>query len=554
MFSSPYLLSTINAGSGAGGGWRLIPVPLTNSKLFIIYARTNDLARAIRWDGANFGTEITTTSKTVYRTYISAVAEGDDVHFLFSKYSNYDIIYTKYTYSVNGFGSETTIYSELPNGSASSITIDRSNGDLYAFQVISDCIYYKKNVDGAWDSEPTLVVNASVYGFDLPYRINVFSEVSHGLIGILYKTGLESPFSVWFTVLNLSDFRYATTNWQLDTVDQDPSRSNTGNLTTTTITMSTFHVVVFTSTIQYYLDLSTTVSGSTIGATGSQTEDSWFDIDTETEISATTPYLNGTTTKFYFTYWIWSKGGVQQSNSVENPLILTMDNCVNVEANWSYDRIILYYYTVTDTRCDLNTNQNISMKFRWENDSSPVDSDWIISINGNPETVTDSWLNLTDSSVSVLIKTWVITYANGGSNYINAVTPQIIWDRIIITFTPNKANPSVGEYVTFTVTLKYESDNTALTSYSYSIDRNSTSYLTNFSYPQFNDQKMSSGTYVYNFTGLTDLNNGIIGFVDPADLSIVWSLPVVRYASMDLFAFVFVLTLVALTIALSKKD
>ncbi len=429
------------------------------------------------------------------------------------------------------------------------------------------------------------------------------------------------------------------------------------NMATRTISATTYNLYTsawLTDSENQFSFVSHNIFGSVTTFSGSQTGDNWFDSGTDAEITASTPYTNGTTNRYVFTHWYWTQGGVAQTNSTDNPFLLTMNNYSSVSPYWSYDKIVLYDYEVTDDRCNIGTTQNINLLFQWLNDSSPVDSGWIVYINGIAKTVTDSWINLTDSSLSVLIKTWVITYANEGSNFVNDVTPEVTWDRInvywwqtnqtharvdwdipvnirvklaldydetlfssgdtvyingvlatwnstggyfeiienydhsigyiysitsatdgtygitslnnnatqpsvnwdriLVTFIPNKANPSVGELVTFTITLKYESDNTALTSYVYSIERNSTAYLMDFTYLQFADQKMSSGTYTYNFTTLTDITNGITGFVDPSNLNVVWGLPPISYASSSSFAFVFIIAILALAIALSKKD
>jgi hypothetical protein len=70
--------------------------------------------------------------------------------------------------------------------------------------------------------------------------------------------------------------RIAVTNWQLDGVNQNPTRQNTGTLTTSSITMSTYHAVIFLSTMQYCLT-NDYLSGSLNSITASPTSDSWYD-------------------------------------------------------------------------------------------------------------------------------------------------------------------------------------------------------------------------------------------------------------------------------------
>jgi hypothetical protein len=70
--------------------------------------------------------------------------------------------------------------------------------------------------------------------------------------------------------------RTALSNWQLDSVNQNPARQNTGTLTTSSVSMSAAHTVNFVSVTQYLLT-NTLVSGSVSSVTASPTADSWYD-------------------------------------------------------------------------------------------------------------------------------------------------------------------------------------------------------------------------------------------------------------------------------------
>jgi hypothetical protein len=78
--------------------------------------------------------------------------------------------------------------------------------------------------------------------------------------------------------------RTALTNWQLDGTNQNPTRQDSGTLTTSSITMNTYHTVNFVSATQYLL----TVNGgnSVSFGTASPTGDQWYDSGGTTTVSS----------------------------------------------------------------------------------------------------------------------------------------------------------------------------------------------------------------------------------------------------------------------------
>ena len=67
---------------------------------------------------------------------------------------------------------------------------------------------------------------------------------------------------------------------RLTGVNQNPTRHNSGTLTTSSISMSTYHTVAFASVTQFYLAVS---GGNSISfGTASPTSDQWYDCGTST--------------------------------------------------------------------------------------------------------------------------------------------------------------------------------------------------------------------------------------------------------------------------------
>jgi len=215
-------LSTTN-----NSGWRVSIVPLTSGKMLAVYAYNGATVRAKKWDGSAWGTEVATTS-VIYNGYShSAVAQGDDVHLTFLKSTGYDILYVKYTYSSNSFGSETTLQATATSTSAPVLSIDTSTNDLYVFAATTTTgtpsgwtanhIYYIKYTASTsswgswtdWIDETTEVL----YAAD---RFTCFYKAYGDKIGLEYMTKTASPYNVKFAYLSITAQQTYTKTYTVD--------------------------------------------------------------------------------------------------------------------------------------------------------------------------------------------------------------------------------------------------------------------------------------------------------------------------------------------------
>jgi hypothetical protein len=201
--------------STTSAGWMVSIIPLTSGKMLAVYAYGGATVKAKRWDGSGWGTEVTTTSAIYGGSYHSAVAQGDDVHLVFLKSTGYDILYTKYSYSSNSFGTETTLVAGATVLSAPVISIDTNTNDLYVFAATkttgtpagwtANHIYYKKYTasTGQWGSW-TDWIDESSEQLTYPDRLTCFYQNYGGKIGLVYLTKTSSPFNVKFDFLSLN--------------------------------------------------------------------------------------------------------------------------------------------------------------------------------------------------------------------------------------------------------------------------------------------------------------------------------------------------------------
>ena len=194
----PYQLSTTSSS-----GWRVSIVPLTAGKMLVVYARSTATVRAKKWDGSAWGVEVATTSAIFLSPYYSAVAQGDDVHLTFLKSTGYDILYVKYTYSTNSFGTETTLQATATSYSAPVLSIDTATNNLYVFWAgypTANHIYYRKYTasTSTWETAVDWITETALTSNN---RLTCFYKDYGSKMGLVYMTGTTSPYNVRFAFL-----------------------------------------------------------------------------------------------------------------------------------------------------------------------------------------------------------------------------------------------------------------------------------------------------------------------------------------------------------------
>jgi len=168
-------------------------IPLTDNKMLAVYIyNLNEPVRANLWNGTVWGGDVPTSSTVKGLLYFSAVAEGDDVHLVFTSASD-RLIYAKYDYSSNSFTGEillTGTYTLAP----SVISINENN-DLYVFwggYPEANTLYYltytaENDTWGPavkWKSEEKLSINS----------LTCFYKQYSGYTGLAYtKNPFPSP-------------------------------------------------------------------------------------------------------------------------------------------------------------------------------------------------------------------------------------------------------------------------------------------------------------------------------------------------------------------------
>ena len=186
----------------------LIVIPLTNSKVFVVYGYSGSTTpyqlNARVWNGSLWESEATTisTAKTIF--YSSAVASFDDVYLAFLgnttgfPWTDLKIVFTKYTYGNNSFNSETTIQNNAGTTSAPVLSINGASGMVYCYWIgspDSDTIYQRRYTipEDTWDD--TVVWNTDTSITSNP-ELSCFYDYTDDWTGVVWTTGAGSPYNI----------------------------------------------------------------------------------------------------------------------------------------------------------------------------------------------------------------------------------------------------------------------------------------------------------------------------------------------------------------------
>jgi len=220
--------------SSTDGYWMVEPVPLTNGKMYVVYCANGLFPRGKLWSGS-WGTEETDLGDYAIQNGYSftAVAEGDDVHFIYNRDGTNQFRYNKRTYGVGWGTNDVLVQDNLETESSPALSIDTSTGNLYCFWVKTDTdhVYYKKCVDGTWDANPTDWIDESTDEIPFGASLNSFYKSYEGYVGLAYCTKTSSPYNVKFNYLSIApppvpEYDYVDVQSNVDGVDDIGTHSN----------------------------------------------------------------------------------------------------------------------------------------------------------------------------------------------------------------------------------------------------------------------------------------------------------------------------------------
>jgi len=176
-------------------------LPLTNNKVYVIYARNDGILRGRLYDGASWGTivQVGTIPTQNYFQGFSAVSSEDIIHLVYLD-NNTNIIYKQYT--AGSWSSGVAIASNVSSTSHPVISRNPDTGDLIVFWAENNHIYYKKydNSSGQWDASPVDWIDESIEGLTGNNRLTCAYQAFNNYIGLVYMTGTSSPYKIKFAL------------------------------------------------------------------------------------------------------------------------------------------------------------------------------------------------------------------------------------------------------------------------------------------------------------------------------------------------------------------
>lgn len=190
----PYQLSTTDSSD-----WHVLLIALTNLKVYVIYARTGQKPLGRLYD-AGWGSEETDVADYPISAgaRMSAVNEGDDVHFAYLRYATDQVRYNKRVYGTGWQGDE-LVQDSVTSRSAPTISLHTATGNLYVFWAGSPTahhIYFKKCVGGTWDSDPTDWIDESTDELYLDDVLTSYYQEYDFKIGLIYTTKTATPWNI----------------------------------------------------------------------------------------------------------------------------------------------------------------------------------------------------------------------------------------------------------------------------------------------------------------------------------------------------------------------
>lgn len=196
-----YRLNSSNDAS-----WRVCPVPLTDGKVYVVYCR-NGQAPLGKLYSAGWGAEENDLAdhniETGYK--FSAVALGDNVHFVYNRDITYQIRHNERVWGVGWDAADVLVQDAVTSDCGPALTADPSTGDLYCFwtSTVTDHVYYKQYTGAAWQG---LVdwIDESIDDIKNDYLISSFYQDYGGYVGLLYVTETGSPYKVRFAFLTMA--------------------------------------------------------------------------------------------------------------------------------------------------------------------------------------------------------------------------------------------------------------------------------------------------------------------------------------------------------------
>ena len=185
-------------------GWYIAVVPLTGGKVYAIYCIPGNLPLGKLYNAGWGGEENDLADFNISQAFtFSAVADGDNVHFVYNRGSTNQIRHNERVWGVGWDAADVLVQDAVPSLTTPALSADPSTGDLYCFWALTDDhVYYRQYTGAAWQARVDWI-DETVDDIQDDRLVSSFYMDYGGYIGLLYVTKLGSPFNVRFAFLDV---------------------------------------------------------------------------------------------------------------------------------------------------------------------------------------------------------------------------------------------------------------------------------------------------------------------------------------------------------------
>jgi hypothetical protein len=186
--------------TATGSLWKVIPVALTNGKVYVIYAADYAPVKGKLWNGSSWESEEQVTTSNSDKGFSCAVADGDDVHYVtLIYYTPFMFKYVKRTFGADPpWSTETTVTSSVSLNSTPNLILDE-DGDLYVFWASYEraaVFYRRRSADGVWDLEETWIEDSELTVDTEEINVSVFRRKYDGRLCVIWMSGTAAPYTI----------------------------------------------------------------------------------------------------------------------------------------------------------------------------------------------------------------------------------------------------------------------------------------------------------------------------------------------------------------------
>ena len=219
------------------------------------------------------------------------------------------------------------------------------------------------------------------------------------------------------------------------------------------------------------------------------------------------------------------------------------DERINPNQNIAFKGTVYYHGTTTPPEDSNGIIVKISLGATIKATNTTIDSDgnFFISLNGEP--------NVASYSYTV--------FATTDENSVQNQTIQIIVDKLYITFTASKTDLALGETVTISWTILRQYDNSPVSSFTVSINRNGTLWKNKLTTDTVTDTQSTANTYTYDVypTSVTDITYDLTEF-NSTPITVSWSAHSPTTAIIDerIIAAALIISLAVVTIGIKRAQ